>query len=62
MQVSELITELQALPQDATVDAMFTDDSGAYSVVGTSQITVTDGRVIAVVDIEDTYGPMGVTA
>ena len=62
MQVSELITSLEMLPQDATVDAMFSDDSGAYSVVGTSTVELPDGRVIAIVDIEDTYGPKGTVA
>jgi hypothetical protein len=62
MNVSDLITELQTLPPDASVDAMFSDDSGAYSVVGTSTVSLPDGRVIAIVDIEDTYGVSGVPA
>jgi len=52
MVVSELITELEKLPQDAWLDAMFEGGSAdAYAVVGVDSITLNDGRVIAILDI-----------
>jgi hypothetical protein len=53
MVVGELITELQSLPQDAWLDAMFPNDSNAFAVTGVDSITLADGRVIVVLDITD---------
>lgn len=54
MVVSELITELQALPQDAWCDAMFPDGSDAYAIAGVEQLALSDGRVFCIVNIVDT--------
>jgi len=53
MIVSELITELQALPQDAWCDAMFPDDGSAYAITGVEPLTLSDGRVFCIVNIVD---------
>lgn len=54
MVVSELVSQLQALPQDAWVDAMFPNDSNAFAVVGVDSFQLKDGRTIVVLDITDT--------
>lgn len=51
MVVSELIAELNKLPQDAWVDAMFPNDSNAYAVVGADSFDINGGTTIAVIDI-----------
>jgi hypothetical protein len=56
MNVGELITQLQTLPADAHVDAMFPNGPDAFAVVGVDQVKLNDGRVIAIVDITD--GPV----
>ena len=57
MVVSELITELEKLPQDAWLDAMFEDGGAdAYAVVGVDSISLSDGRTIAVLDITSGNG------
>ena len=61
MVVSELIAELERLPQDAWLDAMFPDGSDAFAVVGVDTVTLPDGRVIAIIDITDSFKP-GVVA
>lgn len=53
MVVSELITELQALPQDAWCDAMFPNDGSAFAVAGVETLTLPDGRVFCIVQIVD---------
>jgi len=53
MVVSELITELQALPQDAWVDAMFPQGGDAFAVTGAETLTLPDGRVFAIVNMID---------
>lgn len=62
MVVSELITELEKLPQDAWLDAMFPDGGDAFAVTGVDALTLNDGRVIAVVDITDGFQPAPVAA
>jgi hypothetical protein len=57
MVVSELITELQGLPQDAWVDAMFPEGGDAYAVIGVDTVTLNGGRVVAIVDITDNFKP-----
>lgn len=52
MVVSDLIADLEKLPQDAWVDAMFPDDSNAFAVTGVDSFTVS-GRTIVVLDITD---------
>ena len=56
MVVRDLIEQLEQLPADAHVDAMFPQGCEAFAVVGVDQITLNDGRVIAIVDITD--GPV----
>lgn len=53
MVVSELVAQLEALPHDAHVDAMFPTGTEAFAVVGVDQVKLNDGRVIAIVDITD---------
>jgi hypothetical protein len=53
MVVKDLIIKLQELPGDAWVDAMFPNEAGAYSVTGVESLTLSDGRVIAIVNIND---------
>jgi len=53
MVVSEFIAELEKLPPDAWCDAMFPDGNDAFAVIGVDQLTLNDGRVIAVIDITD---------
>jgi len=60
MVVSELITELEKLPQDAWLDAMFPNTADAYAVVGVDSITLSDGRVIGIIDIVADFQPVGV--
>lgn len=52
MVVSELVTQLSALPQDAWVDAMFPTGSDAYTVTGVELLTTADGRQFCILDIE----------
>lgn len=54
MVVSDLITELQALPQDAWCDAMFPDANDAYSIAGVEPLELPDGRVFCIVNLVDT--------
>ena len=56
MTVDELVSQLQTLPADAHVDAMFPNGPDAFAVVGVGSVTLKDGRVIAIVDITD--GPV----
>lgn len=56
MTVEELVSQLNNLPPDAHVDAMFPDAPDAFAVVGVDTVTVAGGRVIAIIDITD--GPM----
>jgi len=56
MVVSELIRELERLPQDAWLDAMFPNGSDAFAVTGVDSVTLNDGRVIAILDITDSNG------
>jgi hypothetical protein len=53
MVVRELIEQLEQLPSDAHVDAMFPTGSEAFAVTGVDQVQLNDGRVIAIVDITD---------
>jgi len=53
MVVSDLVAELEKLPPDAWVDAMFPVGVEAYAVTGVSSVALKDGRVIAVVEITD---------
>jgi hypothetical protein len=57
MVVRELIEQLDKLPADAWVDAMFPEGGEAFAVTGTDLIRLDDGREIAVIDITDTYKP-----
>lgn len=52
MVVRDLIAELQALPQDAWVDASF-GTGAAFAIVGTDELRLADGRTIAIVNIMD---------
>ena len=52
MEVRELITELQALPQDAWVDGSF-GTGAAFAVTGANALQLPDGRVLAVIDLID---------
>lgn len=54
MVVGDLITQLQELPQDAWVDAMFPDTGDAYAVTGAEVLTLPDGRAFCIVNIVDT--------
>lgn len=56
MVVSELITELEKLPQDAWLDAMFPEGGDAFAVTGVDTVDV-NGQVIAIVDITAGYQP-----
>ena len=56
MVVSDLIRELEQLPQDAWLDAMFPNGSDAFAVTGVDSVTLNDGRVIAILDITDSNG------
>lgn len=56
MTVEELIRQLNELPANAHVDAMFRDGPDAFAVTGVDSVTLKDGRVIAIVDIHD--GPV----
>lgn len=52
MVVSELIAELEKLPKDAWVDAMFPNDSNAYAVVEADSFELDGGaRTIAVLEL-----------
>ena len=53
MVVSELITELQGLPQDAWCDALFPNGEAAFTVAGVETLELPDGRVYAIVNIID---------
>lgn len=53
MVVGDLITQLEGLPKDAWVDAMFPDSSDAFAVVAVEPLTLPDGRVICIIDLED---------
>ena len=53
MVVGDLITQLQALPQDAWCDAMFPDGGEAFAVTGVETLTLPDGRVFCIVNIVD---------
>lgn len=53
MVVSELVAQLEQLPQDSHVDAMFPQGPDAFAVTGVDSVTLNDGRVIAIVDITD---------
>lgn len=53
MEVRELITELQTLPQDAWVDASFGTGSAAFAVTGAEALQLPDGRVLAVISMVD---------
>ena len=52
MEVSELITELRLLPQDAWVDASF-GTGAAFAVTGAEALQLPDGRVLAVISMVD---------
>ena len=51
MNVAELIATLEQYPAEANVDAMFPTGKEAYWVSGAELITLADGRVIVVLDI-----------
>lgn len=51
MNVAELTKQLEQYPAEANVDAMFPTGKEAYWVSGTELITLADGRVIVVIDI-----------
>lgn len=51
MTVAELIKQLEQYPGDALIDAMFPDGNDAYWVSGTELITLAQGRVVVILDI-----------
>ncbi len=52
MEVRELIVELQALPQDAWVDATF-GDGAAFAVTGAESLQLPDGRTLGIINLVD---------
>lgn len=53
MVVEDLINQLKEYPQDAWLDAMFPDSADAFTVTGTDQFKLSDGRTVVIIDIVD---------
>jgi hypothetical protein len=51
MTVAELMKQLEAMPSDAWVDAMFPTGSDAYGVTGVELMQLRDGRNFCIIEI-----------
>ncbi len=51
MNVAELINQLEQYPAETLIDAMFPEGKEAYWVSGTELITLAEGRMVVVLDI-----------
>lgn len=53
MYVSELVKELESLPQDVWVDVMFPNDTSVYAIKGLELYNLSQGQQRAVIEIVD---------